>query len=381
MDPEQAEIRDFERRAKKRKREEENHRKAEAREKREEERQKRQQEKEQEKQRQDKEKKRRADEKEKKQQEKEEAKQGKEERKQKWVEYVTNNEWEVDKDFKHPNNMQTIVTKEAMKLMKPQLKLEELQTLPHEKRPTGHHPPESKMHLYSLAAVEELAKHRVNILSEELVWTDAYREPHQIPFHLDIDIQHAENSFSINVFPEIWSRKGPKERASERRKKEDNRKKAEDRQRKADERKRIQEQKEKAKLEKEERKQKWAEYVVKNKWPVDEKFQHEDSVPGCAMELFRPKLKAEEMETLPHDRLPTAHHPPDSEMHLFSIADVRNIAKHRADVLGEEFSWTKDIQRSRLDMSELVVAYSYTPVSDDPSLSQIIWMSEHLWGF
>ncbi|EEB92499.1 hypothetical protein MPER_08979 [Moniliophthora perniciosa FA553] len=32
-------------------------------------------------------------------------------------------------------------------------------------------------------------------------------------------------------------------------------------------------------------------------------------------------------------------------------------------------------------MSELIIAHSYTPMDDDPPPSQIIWMSEHLWGF
>ncbi|KAK7049374.1 hypothetical protein VNI00_005975 [Paramarasmius palmivorus] len=93
-------------------------------------------------------------------------------RKEAWEDYVKENQWSSNgEDYTHPNQLWTINKGNAMKLTKPQLKSEEVNTLPHE----FHLLPalegedfERPMKLYALGAVYDLAKLRATMLGVEL---------------------------------------------------------------------------------------------------------------------------------------------------------------------------------------------------------------------
>ncbi|KAK7049372.1 hypothetical protein VNI00_005973 [Paramarasmius palmivorus] len=105
--------------------------------------------------------------------EKERKKQEEAERKEEWQKYVTNNQWRGPTSYVHREGERTIAKTHATKLTKPQLKSDELCTLPHEIRPVR---PTGKdfdvpMKLYSYSDVKRLAELRAQTLRIDLVWT------------------------------------------------------------------------------------------------------------------------------------------------------------------------------------------------------------------
>ncbi|KAK7049368.1 hypothetical protein VNI00_005969 [Paramarasmius palmivorus] len=146
-------------------------------------------------------------------------------------------------------------------------------------------------------------------------------------------------------------------------------------------------------------KKKWAEHIANNQWKRDRTFFHPDKVrtvtqgDAQCLDDVKPRLKPEELATLPHERRisPASGH----EMKLYSVSDVRRLIRERAIALKLPISVPKpslctlnpeaDNLLGRLSYrSKALVRHLYVPPpgssDQDPVPEDIIWEGEHVWG-
>ncbi|KAK7049373.1 hypothetical protein VNI00_005974 [Paramarasmius palmivorus] len=104
---------------------------------------------------------------------------------------------------------------------------------------------------------------------------------------------------------------------------------------------------------------------------------------GRARKLTTPQLKPDELDTLPCEiRLIRPRGKTfDVQMKLYSLSEVLQLAKLRAQELGVELVWTADL-KSRFNKVGLVIKHDYISIApDDPAPNEIIWEGEDLWYF